>query len=50
VRIIYVNPKEEARLLATGRVTLIRSQRSWHSSPDRSRSNSARLYLLSPGR
>jgi SAM-dependent methyltransferase len=47
VRIIYLNPVEEERLLASARVTLVRS--AWAGGwRDRARTDSVRLYLLRP--
>jgi SAM-dependent methyltransferase len=49
VRIIYMNPQEEAALLATGRVRLVRSLRGWRPAREWSRSNSTRIYAVSAG-
>lgn len=49
VRIIYANPREEAGLLATGRVRLVRSLRGWRPTRAWSQSNSTQVYLISPG-
>lgn len=48
VRIIYADPKEEATLLATGRVTQVRTRRAWGPSALWSRSNSTRTYRVLP--
>jgi precorrin-6B methylase 2 len=48
VRVIYANPKEEARLLATGRVNHVRSLRGWRPTPAWSISNSTRMYAVRP--
>lgn len=49
VRIIYANPCEEAALLATSCIRLVRSLRGWRPTRAWSESNSTRVYLLSPG-
>jgi hypothetical protein len=48
VRLIYANPREEAALLATGRASPVRALRGWRPTPEWSRSNSTRMYLISP--
>lgn len=48
VRVIYANPKEEEKLLATGRARHIRSLRGWRPTPAWSLSNSTRLYAVQP--
>ncbi|UOY00200.1 methyltransferase domain-containing protein [Blastococcus sp. PRF04-17] len=48
MRIVYGNPEEEAALLATGRVRLLRATRGWRPSREWSRSNSFRLYEVTP--
>ncbi len=44
LRLVYGNPVEEAALLRTGRVRLIRTVRGWRPSREWARSNSYRLY------
>lgn len=44
LRIIYGNPREEAALLTTGRVRLIRVLRGWRPGREWSLSNSYRMY------
>jgi precorrin-6B methylase 2 len=48
VRVIYANPKEEQRLLATGRVSQLRSLRGWRPTSAWSISNSTRMYAVRP--
>lgn len=48
VRLIYGNPREETALLATGRIQRVRSLRGLRPSHDWSRSNSTRMYLITP--
>jgi SAM-dependent methyltransferase len=48
VRIIYADPKEEATLLATGRVTQVRTRRGWGPSALWSQSNVTRTYRVLP--
>ena len=48
LRIVYANPVEEAALLATGRVRLLRIGRGWRPGAEWSRSNSHRLYEVTP--
>ncbi len=48
LRIVYGNPSEEAALLRTGRVRLMRVARGWRPGRDWSRSNSYRLYEVLP--
>ncbi len=48
LRIVYGNPLEEAALLATGRVRLVRTGRGWRPGAEWSRSNSFRLYEVTP--
>jgi SAM-dependent methyltransferase len=48
VRLIYANPREEAQLLATGRVRPVRSLRGWRPTPAWSLSNSIRMYEVQP--
>lgn len=48
VRIIYFNPVEEAKLLETGRVRLVRALRGMRPTAEWSRSNAARMYVLEP--
>lgn len=50
VRLIYGNPREENALLATGRVRPVRRVRGWRPSPEWSRSNSTRMYVITPAR
>jgi hypothetical protein len=47
LRIIYVNPVEEALLLIFG-ARVIRRIRGWRPSAEWSRSNSIKVYSLSP--
>jgi SAM-dependent methyltransferase len=49
VRLIYANPKEAARLLATDRVRLVRTVRGWRPASAWSTSNSTRMYVILPG-
>jgi hypothetical protein len=44
LRIVYGNPAEEAALLRTGRVRLVRTVRGWRPGREWARSNSYRLY------
>jgi protein-L-isoaspartate O-methyltransferase len=46
MRIVYANPVEEAALLHTGRVRLVRALRGWRPGAQWSRSNSCRLYVM----
>lgn len=48
VRIVYRNPVEHERLVATGRVRVVRRLRGWRPGRERSRSNSSVLYELGP--
>ncbi len=48
VRIIYADPKEEATLLATGRVSHVSTRRGWRPTAGWSRSNSTRTYRVWP--
>ena len=48
LRIIYGNPQEEAALLATGRVRLVRAVRGWRPNREWSRSNAFHLYEVVP--
>ncbi|RDH77694.1 class I SAM-dependent methyltransferase [Mycolicibacterium moriokaense] len=48
LRIVYVNPREEAFLLSTGRIRLLRRIRGYRPGRDWSRSNSAKLYEVRP--
>ena len=48
LRIIYGNPEEEAALLATGRVRLVRAVRGWRPGREWSRSNAFRMYEVLP--
>lgn len=48
LRIVYGNPVEEATLLATGRVRLVRTARGWRPGRAWSLSNSYRLYEVLP--
>jgi SAM-dependent methyltransferase len=48
IQLVYANPREHDRLIATGRVQLVRSLRGWRPSPSWSRSNSTRLYVILP--
>jgi len=50
VRLIYANPKEEVRLLATGRFRAVRSLRGWRPTSAWSISNSTRMYAICPAR
>ena len=49
LRIIYVNPVEEERLLRSPRVRCTRALRGYRPTADWSRSNSARMYEVLPG-
>lgn len=44
LRILYGNPREEAALLATGRVHPVRTLRGWRPGREWSRSNTFRVY------
>jgi precorrin-6B methylase 2 len=44
LRVVYINPREEAALLATGRFRLVRQLKGWRPGEEWSRSNSTRLY------
>jgi SAM-dependent methyltransferase len=48
VRLIYANPKEETRLLATGRVRPVRSLRGLRPTAAWSATNSTRMYAILP--
>ena len=48
MRIIYGNPVEEAMLLGTGRITLIRQIRGFRPGREWSRSNCCRMYGVQP--
>jgi hypothetical protein len=48
LRIVYGNPQEEATLLATGRIRPVRTVRGWRPGREWSRSNSYRLYEVTP--
>lgn len=50
LRIVYGNPEEEAALLATGRVRLVRETRGWRPGPEWFRWNAFRLYEVMPSR
>lgn len=50
LRIVYGNPEEEATLLATGRIRPVRTVRGWRPGREWSRSNSFRLYEVTPPR
>lgn len=50
MRIIYGNPHEEAALLGTCRVRLVKNARGWRPGREWSRSNSVRLYDVLPAR
>ena len=49
LRIVYANPVEHERLMASGRVRTLRRVRGWRPSHEWSRSNSARMYEILPG-
>ena len=49
LRLIYHNPVEHERLMATGRVRPVRRLRGWRPGADWSRSNSTRMYEVLPG-
>lgn len=48
MRIIYGNPAEEAALLASGRVRMVRALRGLRPTAEWSRSNAFRLYEVEP--
>ena len=48
LRIVYGNPVEEAALLATGRVRLVRTVRGWRPGRAWSRSNALEMYEVLP--
>lgn len=48
IRIIYLTPRDEGRLLATGRVTLVRSSRAVRG--DRADNTIIRLYSMQPSK
>jgi len=48
LRIIYRNPLEHERLIATGRVRPVRRVRGWRPGREWSRSNSTRMYEVTP--
>lgn len=50
LRIVYGNPEGEATLLATARIEPVRSTRGWRPGREWSRSNSFRLYEVTPAR
>jgi predicted RNA methylase len=50
LRIVYGNPQEEATLLATGRIRPVRTAHGWRPTREWSRSNSFRLYEVTPAR
>jgi len=50
ITIIYYNPVEHEQLMATGRVLVQRRLRGWRPGREWSRSNSARVYAVSPAR
>lgn len=46
LRVIYLNPVEEASLLASGRGRLLRAVRGWRPTRDWARANAIRMYAL----
>jgi SAM-dependent methyltransferase len=48
MRIVYANPIEEAALLSTGRIRIIRRTRGFRPGREWSRSNSVTLYTVQP--
>ena len=49
LRIVYRNPVEHERLMATGRFRVVRRVRGWRPTPDWSRSNSTYVYEVALG-
>jgi len=49
LRIIYRNPTEHERLIATGRVRLVRRTRGWRPTAAWARSNATYVYEVLPG-
>jgi SAM-dependent methyltransferase len=48
VRLIYANPREEERLLATGRIRPVRSLQGWRLRATCSTSDPTRMYAIDP--
>ncbi|GAA4842918.1 class I SAM-dependent methyltransferase [Saccharopolyspora rosea] len=48
VRVVYVNPVEERALLETGRARVVRRLRGMRPTAEWSRSNSTRMYEITP--
>ena len=48
LRIIYRNPVEHELLLSTGRIRPVRRLRGFRPNPEWSRSNSTRMYVVTP--